>query len=41
MPDGKNYSRINRGRKEPIDQILVSEALVKPLDKITVEAIIR
>ncbi len=40
MPEGKNYSRINHGRKELIDHILVSEALVKPLEKINVEAII-
>ena len=39
MPDGKNYSRINQGRKELIDHILVSAALVKPLDGITVEAV--
>src|SRR4051794_8390099 len=40
MPDGKNYSRVNQGRKELIDHILVSAALAKPLDAITVEAII-
>jgi endonuclease/exonuclease/phosphatase family metal-dependent hydrolase len=40
MPDGKNYSRINQGRKELIDHMLVSAALVKPIDAITVEAII-
>ena len=40
MPEGKNYSRINQGRKELIDHILVSAALVKPLDSITAEAII-
>lgn len=40
MPDDKNYSRINQGRKELIDHILVSAALVKPTDSITVEAII-
>src|ERR687887_235247 len=39
MPDGKNYSRINQGRKELIDHILVSAALVTPLEAITVEAI--
>jgi endonuclease/exonuclease/phosphatase family metal-dependent hydrolase len=39
MPPGKDYSRINQGRKELIDHILVSAALVKPL-AITVEAII-
>jgi endonuclease/exonuclease/phosphatase family metal-dependent hydrolase len=40
MPVGKNYSRINQGRKELIDHILVSAALVKPLNTITVEAVI-
>jgi hypothetical protein len=40
MPAGKDYSRINQGRKELIDHILVSAALVKPLAAITVEAII-
>jgi endonuclease/exonuclease/phosphatase family metal-dependent hydrolase len=40
MPEGKNYSRVNQGRKELIDHILVSAATVKPLDAITVEAII-
>ncbi len=40
MPEGKNYSRINQGRKELIDHILVSAALVKPTDSITVEAVI-
>src|SRR5262249_61070440 len=39
MPDGKNYSRINQGRKELIDHVLVSAALVKPIDSITVEAV--
>jgi predicted extracellular nuclease len=29
MPDGKNYSRVNHGRPELIDHILVSAALVK------------
>ena len=27
MPDDKNYSRVNQGRKELIDHILVSHAL--------------
>ena len=40
MPAGKDYSRINQGRKELIDHVLVSAALVKPLDAISVEAII-
>src|SRR4029077_13283112 len=34
MPEGKNYSRIFEGRKELIDHILVSAALVKPLNSI-------
>jgi endonuclease/exonuclease/phosphatase family metal-dependent hydrolase len=40
MPEGKDYSRINQGRKELIDHIFVSAALVKPLDSISVEAVI-
>ena len=32
MPEGKNYSRINQGRKELIDQVLVSAALAKPIE---------
>jgi predicted extracellular nuclease len=40
MPDGKNYSRVNQGRKELIDHIFVSAAIVKPLSAITVEAVI-
>jgi endonuclease/exonuclease/phosphatase family metal-dependent hydrolase len=40
MPAGKDYSRINQGRKELIDHILVSAAIVKPLDAITVEAVL-
>jgi endonuclease/exonuclease/phosphatase family metal-dependent hydrolase len=39
MPPGKDYSRINQGRKELIDHILVSAALVNPLDAIKVEAL--
>jgi endonuclease/exonuclease/phosphatase family metal-dependent hydrolase len=39
MPEGKNYSRINQGRHELIDHILVSAALAKSLEAITVEAI--
>jgi endonuclease/exonuclease/phosphatase family metal-dependent hydrolase len=39
MPPGKDYSRIDQGRKELIDHILVSAAMVKPLNAITVEAI--
>jgi hypothetical protein len=40
MPEGKDYSRINNGRKELIDHILVSAALVKPLAAVSAEAII-
>src|SRR3954469_18849106 len=40
MPEGKNYPRVNQGRKELIDHILVSAQVVKPLDAITIEAII-
>jgi endonuclease/exonuclease/phosphatase family metal-dependent hydrolase len=40
MPDGENYSRINQGRKELIDHILVSAALVQPLLSITAKAVI-
>ncbi len=40
MPEGQNYSRINQGRKELIDHILVSAAIVKPTDSITVAAVI-
>jgi endonuclease/exonuclease/phosphatase family metal-dependent hydrolase len=39
MPAGQD-SRINNGRKELIDHILVSAALVKPLMSVTAEAII-
>jgi endonuclease/exonuclease/phosphatase family metal-dependent hydrolase len=38
MPVGRDYSRINRGRQELIDRILVSAALVRRLQ--TVEALI-
>jgi len=38
MPDGKNFSRVNHGRKELIDHILVSGALVKKT--VSVEAVI-
>jgi predicted extracellular nuclease len=38
MPKDKNYSRIYEGRKELIDHILVSAALVKPLGSISIEA---
>src|SRR5262245_45431912 len=40
MPEGQNFSRINQGRKELIDHILVSAALVKPTSAITVGAVI-
>lgn len=40
MPDGENYSRIYEGRKELIDHILVSAALVRSTDAIAVEAVI-
>jgi endonuclease/exonuclease/phosphatase family metal-dependent hydrolase len=40
MPEGKNYSRVNHGRKELIDHILVSAALVKPLNSVSAETII-
>jgi endonuclease/exonuclease/phosphatase family metal-dependent hydrolase len=29
MPEGKDYSRVNQGRKELIDHIMVSAALVR------------
>jgi endonuclease/exonuclease/phosphatase family metal-dependent hydrolase len=40
MPEGKDYSRNNQGREELIDHILVSAALVKPIDQVSAEAII-
>ena len=40
MPEGRDYSRINNGRKELIDHILVSAALVKPLASVSAEAVI-
>jgi endonuclease/exonuclease/phosphatase family metal-dependent hydrolase len=39
MPEGKNFSRINQGRKELIDHVLVSAALVKSIDSVSCEAI--
>jgi endonuclease/exonuclease/phosphatase family metal-dependent hydrolase len=39
MPEGQDFSRINQGRKELIDHVLVSAALVKPLTAITTRAI--
>jgi hypothetical protein len=38
MPEGRDYSRINHGRRELIDHILVSAALVRKAD--SVEAVI-
>ena len=40
MPPGKDYSRINQGREELIDHILVSQALVQPLDTVTAQAVV-
>ena len=40
MPPGRDYSRINQGRKELIDHILASHALVQPLDTVTAHAVI-
>ena len=40
MPPGRDYSRINQGRKELIDHILVSRALVQPLNTVTAQALI-
>ena len=40
MPEGRDYSRINQGRKELIDHILVSRAAVEPLAAIETEAVI-
>jgi hypothetical protein len=40
MPPGRNYSRINQGRAELIDHILVSYALVKTVDVTSVEAVL-
>src|SRR5262249_57967523 len=37
MPPGKDYSRIDQGRKELIDHILVSATLVKRTDAISVD----
>ena len=38
---GLDYSRINRGSRELIDHILVSQALVTPLTAVTVVATFR
>jgi endonuclease/exonuclease/phosphatase family metal-dependent hydrolase len=40
MPPGRDYSRINQGRKELIDHVLVSGALVHPLNTVTAAAVI-
>jgi endonuclease/exonuclease/phosphatase family metal-dependent hydrolase len=40
MPPGKDFSRVDQGREELIDHILVSAALVKPTAAIHVEAVI-
>src|SRR5207237_7436393 len=40
MPPGRDYSRINQGRKELIDHILASQALVQPLNTVTAQAVI-
>jgi endonuclease/exonuclease/phosphatase family metal-dependent hydrolase len=40
MPAGRNYSRINQGRPELIDHILVSELLVRKVDVGSVGAVI-
>jgi endonuclease/exonuclease/phosphatase family metal-dependent hydrolase len=40
MPAGRNYSRINQGRPELIDHILVSELLVRKVDVNSVGSVI-
>ena len=40
MPAGRNYSRINQGRPELIDHILVSELLVRKVDINSVGAVV-
>jgi exonuclease III len=40
MPPGRNYSRINQGRAELIDHILVSELLVRKVDVNSVGAVV-
>ncbi len=40
MPSGRNYSRINQGRPELIDHILVSELLVRKVDVSSVGAVV-
>jgi endonuclease/exonuclease/phosphatase family metal-dependent hydrolase len=40
MPAGHDYSRVNQGRRELIDHILVSKFLVTPLSAVTAQAVI-
>jgi endonuclease/exonuclease/phosphatase family metal-dependent hydrolase len=40
MPPGRDYSRINQGRAELIDHMLVSEALVRTVDVTSVGAVL-
>jgi exonuclease III len=40
MPAGLDYSRITQSRRELIDHILVSQALVSPLTAVTARAVI-
>jgi predicted extracellular nuclease len=40
LPAGHDYSRINQGRPELIDHILVSKTLITPPDVVTAQAII-
>jgi endonuclease/exonuclease/phosphatase family metal-dependent hydrolase len=40
VPSGRDYSRITQGQPELIDHILVSQALVTPLDAVTAQALI-
>jgi hypothetical protein len=40
MPAGQDYSRINQGRTELIDHLLVSAGLVTPLAAVTAHAVI-
>jgi endonuclease/exonuclease/phosphatase family metal-dependent hydrolase len=40
MPPGRDYSRINQGRAELIDHILVSDALVRKVDVTSVGAVL-
>jgi hypothetical protein len=40
MPAGQNYSRINQGRTELVDHLLVSRILVTPLAAVIAHAVI-